>query len=334
MSAPGRTDLDRAAPADPHRVAVLAFPHITPFHLAVPSLVLANRALRARDLGYDVVVCAEEPGALPTAAGYDVVVAAGLEEMARADTVVVPGWRAELEPSPALIAALRAAHARGARVVGLCLGAFPVAASGIADGREVATHWHSADLLARRYPAVRVRADVLWADEGDVVTSAGVAAALDCCLHLVRRDHGARVAAEVARSVVLAPHRDGSQAQFLGEPLREVPGDDPVAAAMTWALDHLGGDVTLDAWAARARMSRRTFTRRFRDRTGRSPGRWLLDQRLLRARELLETTPDTVDLVAHRVGFASGASLRQHFTERFGTTPARHRAAFAGVSGS
>lgn len=313
-----------------HRVAVLAFPGINPFHLSVAPLVLANPALVAHGSPYEVVTVAETPGPVPTGAGYAVLVERDLTAVADADTVVIPSWKVDLAPSAALLDVLRGAHGRGARVVGLCLGAFPVAASGVADGREVATHWSAAATLAARYPAVRVRSDVLWCDGGDVVTSAGVAAALDCCLHVVRTDHGAAVAAEVARALVLAPHREGSQAQFVPAPVAPRPAGDPLADAMTWALARLGERIGLDAWARHAAMSRRTFTRQFHARTGTSPGRWLLDQRLLRAKELLETTAAPVDVVAAAVGFATAASLRQHFAERFGTTPARHRAAFAG----
>ncbi|MBB2924793.1 GlxA family transcriptional regulator [Cellulomonas cellasea] len=316
----------------PHDVAVLAFEGISPFHLAVPSTVLGNEALAARGLGYRVRVAAQHPGTLTTSAGYDLTVRHGLELLAEAETVVVPSWTRGTPPDAGLVAALRAAHARGARLVGLCLGSFAIAATGLVDGREVATHWEAADELAHAHPAVRVRSDALWCDLGDVVTSAGVAAALDTCLHLVRTDHGALVASAVARALVLAPHRSGSQAQFIEAPVPAAPGDDPLGAAMSWALARLGnGDVDLDAWARAATMSRRTFTRRFRERTGTSPQQWLLDQRLDRARVLLEATDDTVERVAERCGFGGGASLRQHFRARFGVSPRGHRAAFRPV---
>lgn len=318
----------RADVTGPHRVAVVAFPGISPFHLSVPSLVLAHRALAEYGGVYDVRTCAVRPGPLPTTAGYTIAVPHGLEELAAADTAVVPSWHRDTPPPEELLTALRSAHERGARVVGLCLGAFPVAASGIVDGREVATHWEAAATLAARYPAVRVRADVLWSDLGDVLTSAGVAAALDCCLHLLRTDRGAAAATEVARSLVLAPHRDGSQAQFVPTPVVHA-GDDAVGVAMTWALEHLGDELHLDAWASQASMSRRTFTRRFHDRTGSSPGAWLLEQRLHRATELLERTDDTVESVARQVGYGSAASLREHFGRRFGTSPSQHRRAFS-----
>ena len=312
-----------------HRVAVLAFPGVSPFHLAAPYAVLQGTARRPLPLPYRLVTCAEHPGPVPTSAGWPVLVEHGLEAFADADTIVLPSWDTAQVPSPALVAAVVAAHRRGARVVGLCLGAFVVARAGIADGREVATHWAAAAELAAAAPRVRVRADVLWRDDGDVVTSAGVAAGLDCLIHLVRTDLGAAAASAVARSLVLAPHRDGSQAQFIPAPLRPAPGSDLFDDALTWALEHLAERVGLGAWAARAAMSRRTFTRRFRERTGTSPGAWLLDQRLLRARELLETTGRPVDTIAADVGFATSASLRAHFVERFGTTPGRHRRAFA-----
>jgi transcriptional regulator GlxA family with amidase domain len=309
-------------------VAVVAFDGISPFHLGVPSAVFTARFGGMPRRPYDVLVCALTPGTVRTEAGYDLTVRHGLDVLGRADTVVLPSWDVEREPPAPLLDAVRSAHARGARVVGLCLGAFVVAAAGLVDGREVATHWHAAEALARRYPAVRVRADVLWSDHGDVITSAGVAAALDCCLHVVRSDLGARVATEVARSLVLAPHRDGSQAQFIPAPVSAKAGADPVQAAMAWAQARLGTPVDLDTWAAAVHLSRRTFTRQFRARTGTSPTRWLLHQRLSRARVLLETTDDPVETVARRAGFGSAVAMRQHFADRYRTSPQQHRAMF------
>jgi transcriptional regulator GlxA family with amidase domain len=256
------------------------------------------------------------------------VVEHGLDALAAADTVVVPSWDPGVEPPAALLDAIRAAHGRGARVVGLCLGAFVVAAAGIADGRQVATHWDAAAELARRFPPVDVRDDVLWCDEGDVVTSAGAASALDCCLHLVRRDRGADLAGRVARALVLAPHRDGNQAQFIPAPVATRPGDDAVDRALAWAGRRLDQQVSLDEWAAVAHLARRTFTRRFRERTGTSPGRWLLNQRLALARQLLETTDLSVEEVARRSGFGTAVTLRQHFATHLATSPRGHRKAF------
>jgi transcriptional regulator GlxA family with amidase domain len=296
----------------------------------VPTLVFGAE-LDGRTLShYRVTVCAVEPGALPAKGGFDIAVRAGLAAIDTAATVVVPSWDPDLAVPPELVSALRAAHARGARIVALCLGAFVLAATGLVDGREVTTHWHAADRLAERFPLVRVRSDVLWTDLGDVVSSAGTVAALDCCLHLVRADLGAAVAAEVARRLVMAPHRDGSQAQFIPVPVPDEDRDD-IAAAMAWATARLADPLDLDAWADGALMSRRTFTRRFRERTGESPGRWLLRRRLELARTLLETTQLSMDEVAERSGLGSSASLRRHFREVLGTSPRRHRDEFATV---
>ena len=237
--------------------------------------------------------------------------------------MVIPSWRHR--PSSRrreLLEAVRAAHARGARVVGLCLGSFVVAAAGLVDGREVATHWSRGRELARRYPATTVRSDVLWCDHGDVVTSAGVAAALDCCLHVVRTDHGAAFAADVARSLVLAPHRDGWQAQYIPAPVAAEPSADPVEVAMAWAAARLDEPVDLDAWAASVHQSRRTFTRHFRARTGTSPAQWLLRQRLVRARVLLESTDEPVEQVAR----APGSARRRRCASTSRASSARARA--------
>jgi transcriptional regulator GlxA family with amidase domain len=313
----------------PHDVAVLAFPGISPFHLSVPTLVFGAKVEDRAQPDYRVTVCAVRPGALPTRDGFDLDVAHGLEEFATADTVVVPSWDPDLAVPPELIDALRAAHARGTRLVALCLGAFVLAATGLVDGRELTTHWHGAGELAARHPQVRVRADVLWTDLGDVVSSAGTVAALDCCLHLVRIDLGAAVAAEIARWLVMAPHRDGSQAQYIRTPVPDEEGPDDIAEAMASARRHLDQPLDLDSWAGGALMSRRSFTRRFRERTGESPGRWLLRQRLELARSLLETTRMPVDEVAERSGLGSSASLRRHFREVLGTSPRRHREQFS-----
>jgi transcriptional regulator GlxA family with amidase domain len=311
-----------------HEVAVVAFPGISPFHLSVASTVFTSRSRSAPAPRYRVTVCAQDPGVLGTDAGYDLVVPHGLEALESAQTVVIPSWNIATDPPDELLGAVRTAHARGARVVALCLGSFVVAAAGLVDGREVATHWSAAPELARRTPSASVRSDVLWCDLGDVVTSAGVAAALDCCLHVVRSDHGAAYAADLARSLVLAPHRDGSQAQYIPAPVAPADGPDPVESAIAWAMARLDRPLDLDTWAASVHQSRRTFTRQFRGRTGSSPTQWLLRQRLVHARVLLESTDQPVELVAAASGFGSSAALRQHFAREFRTSPRRHRAAF------
>lgn len=314
------------------RAAVLAFPGISPFHLSVPTLVFGGAGLDGVAGLYDVTVCAEQPGMMPTGAGYDIHVEADLQAMAAADLVVLPSWRESVVPSEALLGAVRDAHARGARIVGLCLGTFVVAASGVCEGREVSTHWEAASRLSAREPRVRVREDVLWTDLGDVITSAGAAAALDCCLHIVRSDHGSAVATALARALVLAPHRTGSQAQYIPAPVVAASADDPIGRAMLWARERIAEPIDVDGWSASVHMSRRSFTRRFRERTATSPQQWLLDQRVELARSLLEGGDDSVDRIAELAGFGSAVSLRLHFRQRLGVSPAQHRAAFRTVA--
>ncbi|MGN8025212.1 GlxA family transcriptional regulator [Microbacterium sp. 22242] len=309
--------------------AVLAFPGISPFHLSVPLMVFGGVGVRSVEAAYRTVTVAERPGPVRTAAGLELIVPDGLDALATADLVVIPSWDTEVTPSPALLDAVRTAHARGARILGLCLGAFVVAESGIARGREISTHWSAGLELARRHPDLTVRCEALWTDLGDVVTSAGVAAALDCCLHIVRTEQGSAVAADLARSLVMAPHREGSQAQFLSRPLAADADGDEIDRAIAWALQRLAEPSPIDAWAGAVHLSRRTFTRRFRDRTGTSPGDWLLQRRLDEARRLLETTALPIETVAARTGFGAAVTLRHHFRARFGTTPGAHRRAFA-----
>ncbi|MFI2233051.1 GlxA family transcriptional regulator [Nocardia testacea] len=310
-------------------VAVVAFAGISPFHLSVPTLVFGRAGVgKPDDWPYEVRICAQNPGMLTTAAGFDISVPNDLEAMSGADIVIIPSWLPDTLPPEPLLDNMRTAHAAGARIVGLCLGAWAVAASGLVDGREITTHWSAAENLARAHPAVRVRADMLWSDLGDVITSAGVAAALDCCLHVVRADLGTLVAADLARGLVLAPHRSGSQSQFIPVAVPEAIDDDPIERAMVWASTRLAVPVGLDEWARTALMSRRTFTRRFRERTGSSPQQWLLHQRADRARLLLESTDHTMERIAADAGFGSAVNLRHHFHRILGISPAAHRALF------
>ncbi|HEY8581313.1 MAG TPA: helix-turn-helix domain-containing protein, partial [Capillimicrobium sp.] len=226
---------------------------------------------------------------------------------------------------------LRAAHARGARVVSICSGAFALAAAGLLDGRVAATHWRYADELARRHPEVRVDRHVLYVDDGDVLTSAGSAAGIDLCLHLVRRDHGAAVANHVARRLVVAPHRDGGQAQFIEQPVAAfapADGGAAVARTMAWALERLDERLSLEQLAAHAHLSPRSFTRHFRRATGTSPARWLLDQRVQASLALLESTDTPVEQVGAAVGIPSPAAYRRHFARAMGVAPAGYRRAF------
>jgi transcriptional regulator GlxA family with amidase domain len=280
------------------------------------------------ELPYRATLCATTPGPVRTTAGYEVVATAGLRTVARADTVIVPGFEPHHPPPPeSVLDALRSAADRGKRVVSICTGAFALAAAGLLDGRRAATHWREAEELAARYPAIDVDPDVLYVDEGRVLTSAGISAGMDLCLHIVRTDHGAELANTVARRVVVPPHRDGGQAQYVERPVPPLQSGS-LEATRAWALERLSEDLAISEMARHACVSDRTFARRFVAETGSTPLQWLLHQRVLLARELLETTPASVDEIAQRCGFGSTASLRAHFRRQVATTPTAYRSAF------
>ncbi len=313
----------------PTTVAVVAFDGISPFHLSVPCLVFGEDRSVIGVPPFRLLVCATQTGRLRTSAGFDIDVAHDLSALRRAQIVIVPSWRDTAEKPPAaLLDALRRAHRRGAQIVGLCLGAFVVADAGLLDGRGATTHWAYAGAFAARYPAVRLDPDVLYLDHGDVLTSAGTAASLDCCLHLLRQRCGAEIAHRVARRLVVAPHREGGQAQFIEQPLPTAQRGDKLQALLGWIVQHLDQAHSVDSLASRVAMSRRTFTRRFRQTTGTTLLQWLLSQRLARARRLLETTDRAVEWVALEAGFGSAVSLRQHFAASLGTSPTRYRSQF------
>ena len=314
-----------------HRVAVLALPPLPTFEIGVAAeaFALARPELDV-PWWYDFVLCAEAPGEAAAVGGFTVTVASGLEALREAATVIVPSaGDVHGTPAPEVLGALRAAHARGARIVSICSGAFVLAAAGLLDGREAATHWRYADLLATRFPRVRVRADALYLDGGDVLTSAGTAAGIDLCLHLIRADHGAGVANAVARRMVVAPQRGGGQAQFVEAPVAERVDDDPIGRAMEWALERLAEPVTVGELARAAYMSPRNFSRRFAAATGTSPARWLLEQRVQASLPLLEGSDLPVEEVGRRVGFPTPAAFRRHFARARGVPPSVHRRAFA-----
>ncbi|CAM3450604.1 GlxA family transcriptional regulator [Isoptericola cucumis] len=313
------------------RVAVHAFDGINAFHLSAPLLVFGEVARLGLATGWSTTVWSEDAGPVRTSEGLLVGDLAGPEAVDSADLLVFPSWPVDTpEPSGALLDAARDTHRRGGGLVGLCLGAFPVVASGVLDGRTATTHWAHAAELADRYPAVDVQAGPLYLDHGDVLTSAGTASALDACLHLVRRRLGAAVAATVARHLVIAPHREGDQAQYIDRPLR-ADGPGPLHDTITWAEGHLDADLSVDRLAERARMSARHFSRSFQQATGTTPARWVLTRRLDEARRLLETTTWPVSRVAGSCGFASVVTFRQNFVARFSTTPTSYRHRFAGT---
>lgn len=310
-------------------VAVVAFDQISPFHLAVPCVVLSD-AHPGAPL-FRVRVCAGEAPPLRTTAGFDVQVAHGLDTLSTADIIIVPSWRDPAERPPAsLLDAVRAAHARGAMLVGLCLGAYVLAEAGLLDGRTATTHWAFADDFARRFPGVRVNRNVLYVEDGSVLTSAGTAAGIDCCLHMLRQRHGSDVANAVARRLVVPPHRQGGQAQYIEQPIPESAGDARLSDLLDWVRSRLEMPHSLDSLADRALMSRRTLSRRFRQLTGQSVAGWLLAERLRYAQRLLEQSDLPVDHIAQHTGIGSGAALRSRFRAAFGVSPNTWRSSFRG----
>lgn len=311
------------------RIVVLAFEGVSMFHLSVPGLVFGRDR---SDLGlprHEVVVCAEHPGPRPTVDGLTVNIAHGLEAIASADIVVVPSWGTPETVAPTPVTdAVRAAYARGATVVGFCLGAFVLGDAGLLDGLPATTHWGWRDTFAERFPTASFQPDVLYVDTGRVITSAGTVAAIDCCLHLVRRTYGADVANRVARRLVTPPHRDGGQAQYIEQPVPERVSDDRLAVVIEWARSHLHEPLSIDALANMALMSRRNFTRRFREAVGTSAHRWIATERIRLAQQLLETTGLTIDQVAEAAGFGTSLSLRQRFAEDIGMSPSAYRRTF------
>jgi transcriptional regulator GlxA family with amidase domain len=316
-----------------HRVAVFVLDGVIPFELGIPLRILgmAENPDDGTPL-YEVVTCALRPGPVRTDADFPILVEHGTQALAEADTVVFPASH-ELGPvftegrlTPPLAAAFAAVRP-GARTVSICTGSFLLGAAGLLDGRPATTHWSSADHFQRTFPRIRVDPDVLYVDDGDVLTSAGVAAGIDLCLHIVRRDFGTAVANSVARRTVVPPHREGGQAQYVRRPLPE-PQMAGTERARAWALARLDQPLSLRQLAACESMSVRTFTRRFRDEVGMSPGRWLTQQRVEHARQLLESTDLGVDTVARECGFGTAASMRQHLQAALGVSPSAYRRTF------
>ena len=308
-----------------HAVVALALPAVEAFDLAIPAQVFADPGLPRR---YEFTVCAPAPGLVRSTAGYCVHAEYGLEALAGADTVVVPGYLPLEDPGERVCAALRAAADRGARMVSVCTGAFALAAAGLLDHRQATTHWQYADQLAAQYPTVKVDPDVLWVDEGTVLTSAGLAAGIDLCVELVRADHGSEAAVSVARRMVVAPHRDGGQAQWLERPLPAL--GEGLAATCQWALEHLADPLTTADLARHAGWAPRTLARHFTEQTGLAPLRWLTAARVREARRLLEATDLPVEVIAARCGLGTAANLRVHLARDAGATPTAYRAAYQG----
>ena len=316
----------------PRLVVAIATDGLATFEFGI---VTEAFALPRPELGvpwYRFRVCSAQPGPIRALGGVTVDVRNGLRVLRAADTIVVPGWRHTDQTPPApLLAALRRAYARGARVVSLCSGAFVLAAAGLLDGKRASTHWRYADRLAERFPNIVVERDVLYVDEGRVLTSAGSAAGVDLCLHIIRKDYGAEIANHVARRWVVPPHRDGGQSQYVTE-VMHVDSSVDLAPLLEWAHANLQRDLTIRELAGHAHMSERSFARHFRAATGTTPHQWLVHQRVIAAQRRLETTRDGIDRVAERVGLGTAATLRHHFRHLFRTSPLAYRKRFTTLS--
>jgi transcriptional regulator GlxA family with amidase domain len=309
-------------------VAAIALPNVAPFELGVACEVFGIDRSDTGGPTFDFVVCAHEPGIIPSKGnGYSIVVERGLEATKDVDLVIVPAY-GDTGPVPeAVLDALRAAHERGAWVLSICSGSFALGEAGLLDGRRCTTHWMHAANLARRFPDAQVDPTVLYVDDDRVITSAGTAAGIDACLHLVRRELGAAMASAVARRMVVPPHRDGGQAQFVDTPL---PCDaDTLAPLLAWMVENLETDLSVPDLAARAFVSERTFARRFRAETGTTPAAWVTRQRVVRAQEMLERSDASIEEIARLCGFGTAAVLRHHFARTLGTSPQAYRRTFA-----
>ena len=319
------------SPKNPRVVAVI-YDQLAVFEFGIAAEIFGLHRPEMGPDWYQFAVCASEPGPIRAGSGLRIAVDGGLDLLADAGTVIIPGWRLGAAPIPAaLLTALQGAHRSGARIVSICTGAFVLAAAGILSGKRATTHWRHAGELAASYPDIRVEADVLYIDEGSVLTSAGSAAGIDLALHIVRRDFGAGAASHVARRLVVAPHREGSQAQFIERPVPEAREGARLGPLLDRMRSRLDQEQTVEILAAEAGMSERTFVRRFKGATGASPGEWQLAERLARARELLETTTLPVDDIAANCGLGSGPNLRHHFRARLQTSPVAYRKRFAKV---
>lgn len=312
-----------------HTIAIVAYDNISLFHLSIPSSIFGEDLDGVGARPYQVVVCTEKTGLLPTLSGFSILIEQDLSVLETADTIIVPAWfDPDIDASDVLLAALRKGYQRGARIVGLCLGAFVLAQAGLLNGKTASTHWVWAEEFAQKYPKVCFDKDVLYIEEGQIFTSAGAAAAIDCCLHILRLDHGVDVANRVARRMVVAPHRSGGQVQYIEKPLPRTIDSKRLEPAIQWALTNLTTPIGLDDMANKSSMSRRNFSRLFKQLTGTTFTQWLLARRLALAQQLLEINDQNIDLVASQSGFSSSVSFRQHFLSAFSISPTAYRKQF------
>jgi AraC family transcriptional activator FtrA len=323
---------DRAMTATHHRVATVVVDGMAALEPSVASEFFDRGDDEFGVPWYRHTFCTERPGRVKIRGGFDLHIDRGLDALSRADTIVIPGWspvRQGVAVSTELAEALRKAHDRGARLVSFCTGAFALAGAGLLDGRVATTHWEVAGDLARMFPNVKVDPSVLYVDDGDILTSAGSAASIDLALYLVRSDFGADVANRLARDLVVPPHRDGGQAQYIDAPMPICPDTDPLAETLDWVLGHLDEAISVEQLARHATMSTRTFIRRFRAATGTTPHKWITSQRVAAAQALLETTDLSIERIADQCGFGTAASLRNHFHRQVHCSPQAYRHTFA-----
>ncbi|NYU10667.1 transcriptional regulator FtrA [Enterobacteriaceae bacterium CCUG 67584] len=315
-------------------VVVLAYDGLCTFEFGIAVEIFALPRPEMGEEWYRFAVAGVDPGELRATGGFRLVVDGGLELLSEAGTIIVPGWRGADVPVPAaLCEQLVAAHQRGARILSICSGVFVLAAAGLLDNRQATTHWRYTDLLQQRYPAIKVTPDVLYIDNGDVLTSAGSAAGIDLCLHLVRRDYGSVAANRVARRLVVSPHRDGGQAQFIQQAVPVAYEGHRLGALFDYLHARLAEPHTVESLAKFVGMSPRTFLRRFTATTGKTPAQWLLHARLSRSQDLLENSQLSIERIAEEVGFGSVATMRHHFKNQLSTTPAAYRRGFAAPVG-
>lgn len=313
------------------QVAVVALPGVTPFEFGVACEVFGvDRSTRGVGIpAFDFSICTPSPGLIPTNLGFSIAVVEDLSVTETADLIIMPPFGADAPGQPEVHRALQAAHQRGAWVLSVCSGAFALAAAGLLDGRRATTHWLHAHQLAEQYPEVHVDENVLYVQDGNIITSAGTAAGIDACLHLVRTELGAAAATSIARSMVVPPHRAGGQAQYIDRPI-SVAQCDTLEDILVWMDEHLDEEHSVSALAARAHMSERTFARRFKAETGTTPAAWLTAQRILRAQTLLEESDLSIETIAREAGFGQAVLLRHHFQRALGTSPAAYRRTFRG----
>lgn len=313
----------------PTRIAVLAFEGVSLFHMTVPGLVFGANLAPAGFPAYELYHCSIEPGTIRTDTELEIRIELGLDALEDAAIIVIPGWRdPETLPPAGLVKALHKAHEAGKLIVALCQGAFVLGHAGLLDGRQATTHWVARDAFARQFPQAIFRPDVLYTEDGNIITSAGTIAAIDCCLNLIRSRHGADMANRMARMLVTPPHRQGGQAQYVEKPVPLFPCQSRLPGVLEWAVAHISEPLTVDRLAEVAGMSRRSFTRHFREATGASVTKWLNMQRVARVQQLLETTDLPVERIAGEVGFSTPLSLRQNFIEQLGTAPSDYRRTF------